>query len=394
MHQQPPASIRFFESTEEAIFLNRQNRFVIECLVDGRRQGAYLPNPGRLRELLLPGRKIYLMKSAAGSKLECTVVAVERNGQPVLLHTHMANRVVESLLNRRLLPGFEESIIIKREAVAGHSRFDFLLNRSGSHFLLEVKSCTLFEDSVAMFPDAVTIRGRRHILELADIARRGTPGGVLILINRPDVEWFLPDYHTDLEFARAMLSVRNNVGFTPVSVTWNYDLTLSTSLQKVKVPWLVVEREARDSGSYILILRLESDRKINVGRLGAVYFRRGYYIYVGSAKTGLSKRIDRHLRKRKNLHWHIDWLRNEAEGIRALPVRTSDNIECPVGKAISAISEWSIPGFGCSDCACGSHLFAMDGDPESDEGFISLLQYFRIGRLREIIEDKTNPQPG
>jgi DNA-binding sugar fermentation-stimulating protein len=67
----------------------------------------------------------------------------------------------------------------------GHSRFDFLLERNGRPFYLEVKSCTLVGRSIAMFPDAVTARGRRHLEELADMGRRGTPCGVLFLIHWP-----------------------------------------------------------------------------------------------------------------------------------------------------------------------------------------------------------------
>lgn len=319
-------------------------------------------------------------------------MAVERNGQPILLHTHMANRVVEWLLREKAIPGFEDARIEKREAAAGHSRFDFLLLKNGSPFLLEVKSCTLFHGTIAMFPDAVTDRGRRHLMELAELAERGTPAGVVILIHKPDVRWFLPDYHTDIAFARAMMAARKAISFTPISVAWNTDLTLTPSaLTRAVIPWDMLEREAGDGGSYILVMRLDSDRPIEVGGLGVILFRRGHYLYVGSAKAGMSGLIGRHLRKRKNVHWHIDYLRNGADGIRALPVRSSENLECTLAGALGQLSEWSIPGFGCSGCACKSHLFAMKGNPESDEGFIGLLQHFRIGRLQEMLEGGAPP---
>lgn len=379
--------LRLFESTTEGRFISRKNRFVIECLVEGTAQPVYLPNPGRLRELLLPDRKLYLAKNTARGKFTWTAVAVERDGQPILLHTHLANRVVEWLLQERAIPGFEDTVILKREVTASHSRFDFLLLKNGAPFLLEVKSCTLFDGTIAMFPDAVTDRGRRHLMELAELAERGTPAGVVILIQKPDVRWFLPDYHTDLAFARAMMAARDAISFTPLSIAWDTSLALSPStLTRAVIPWDMLEREALDGGSYILIMRLESDRRIEVGGLGVILFRKGYYLYVGSSKTGLSRRIARHLRRRKNVHWHIDYLRNGADGVKALPVRTGDHIECALAGALGSLSEWSIPGFGCSDCACESHLFAMKGDPERDEGFIGLLQHFRIGRLQEILE--------
>jgi len=387
--------LHLFDRTEEGRFISRRNRFVIECLVGNAVHPVYLPNPGRLRELLLPGRKLYLAENAAGAKFTWTAVAVERDGQPILLHTHMANRVVEWLLLKRAIPGFEDAAILKREVLAGHSRFDFLLQKNGSPFLLEVKSCTLFQGAVAMFPDAVTDRGRRHLMELAEMARRGTPAGVVVLIHKPDVRWFLPDYHTDLAFARAMSATRNAISFTALSVAWDTDLSLSPStLTRAVIPWDMLEREACDGGSYILIIRLNSDRHIEIGGLGVLLFRRGYYLYVGSAQTGMSGRIGRHLRKRRHVDRHIDYLRNEADGIKALPVRSSEHLECALVDKLGELSEWSIPGFGCSGCTCESHLVAVEDDPERDEDFIGLLQYFRIGRLQEMLEGKEIPHPG
>jgi len=81
---------------------------------------------------------------------------------------------------------------------------------TGDPFVLEVKSCTLFGNSIAMFPDAVTVRGRRHIEELAALAVRGTAGGVVFLVHTPRVRYFLPDYHTDLTFARTFLNVKTS----------------------------------------------------------------------------------------------------------------------------------------------------------------------------------------
>lgn len=348
---------------------------------------VYLPNPGRLRELLLPGRTVYLTKNSNPGKFSHTAVAVERNDRPVLLHTHLANGVVEWLLREKAVPGFEGDSIERREVSVGHSRFDFLLRRKGEPFLLEVKSCTLFEDSIAMFPDAVTVRGRRHLLKLAEEADHGRAGGVIILINAPGIRWFLPDYHTDLEFSRTMLALRKTISFTPLSITWERDLSTSTPVEEAVIPWNLLEREARDSGSYIIIMRLDEERLIEVGRLGVHSFPKGYYLYVGSAKTGLTKRIERHRRKRKHFHRHMDYLRNEADALWALPIRSSDDLECDIAAALGRIARQPVPDFGSSDCSCKSHLFAMAEDPIRNVSFIEILQYFRMGRIRSILEN-------
>jgi sugar fermentation stimulation protein A len=132
-------------------------------------------------------------------------------------------------------------------------------------------------------------------------------------------------------------------------------------------------------------MRLTRDRKLLIGGLGEVWFRKGYYLYVGSAKMNLSKRIERHRRIIKKYHWHIDSLREAAEYHAALPVRASDDLECGIASALGKVAEWSVPGFGSSDCGCGSHLFGMTDDPLHDRAFIRLLMYFRIDRLEKYL---------
>ena len=74
------------------------------------------------------------------------------------------------MIGEQLIPGWEEWRVVRREYTVGHSRFDLLLtNDKEEHFLLEVKSCTLFGDQGAMFPDAVTERGRKHLLHLQEL---------------------------------------------------------------------------------------------------------------------------------------------------------------------------------------------------------------------------------
>jgi len=141
-----------------------------------------------------------------------------------------------------------------------------------------------------------------------------------------------------------------------------------------------MEKGAKDRGSYLLLLNLKREKKINVGKLGIISFRKGFYIYVGSAMANLSKRIERHRRLRKKHHWHIDGLRAVAEFHSVLAIRSSTRLECEIGKAFSEMAEWAIPGFGSSDCSCDTHLFGMSSDPLQSAETHKLLQYFRIDR--------------
>ena len=376
-------SLRFFHPVVRARFLNRPNRFLIRCSWRGRILSTFLPNPGRLQELLLPGCTIYLVRKKKSShrKTSYTAVAVERDGQPILLHTHRTNDVARVLLQKRKIPGLENAEIVRSEIPVGRSRFDFLLKEGGQDILVEVKSCTLVGERIAMFPDAVTERGARHLRELAEISEKGIRTVVLFVVHWPFARTFMPDYHTDLNFSRTLLRVRDKVEVIPISVRWGRDLSLSSKVSVLDVPWDTIDREARDRGSYLLILKVKRSRKIDVGKLGTVHFRKGFYIYVGSAMTNLSRRMERHRHLRKKHHWHIDELRAVAEFHSVFAIRSSERLECEVAEAMSKIAESFVPRFGSTDCSCETHLFGTASDPIQSEDFQRLLQHFRMDRL-------------
>ncbi len=364
-------------------YIRRLNRFVIECDLGGQVVRAHLPNPGRLWELLIPGRVVTLVKNTVHLERATpyTAVAVEREGVTVLLHTQKSNDVVQFLLEERQIPGLETAEIIKREFTLSGSRFDFLLKEGNEKILLEVKSCTLFGASLAMFPDAVTARGRRHLLELAAHTRDGYRCGVIFVIHSPRPGFFLPDYHTDYAFSQTFQEQQDLLFYRALRVSWQDDLRLDRGIREASIPWPLLARECRDQGSYLLLLTLPAGVTISVGSLGSIHFPAGYYLYAGSAKRNLAKRLDRHLRKRKNFHWHIDYLRDMASSCIALPFRTKDDIEHDLATALVNIADWSIPKFGASDCSCPSHLFAMEVNPLHRPDFLGLLQYFRMDRL-------------
>lgn len=391
MHEQEDsevaAGLRLFENLREALFLRRPNRFIVECLIEGEKTRVYLPNPGRLQELLFPGVTLYLANNSSSREMKTryTVVAVEKDGVPVMLHTHHTNAVARWLIEGSKIPGLEGYRVARAEVPFGRSRFDFLLRKGKKEFILEVKSCTLFGRTIAMFPDAVTERGQRHIRELAELSRGRRKCGVLFVVHWPGARYFMPEHHTDLVFSQALLEVRNEIMIKAVAVGWAADLLLSDKVRELTIPWDVIAREARDRGSYILILHMPRSRKIAVGGLGERMFQKGYYLYAGSAMQNLTQRIERHKRLRKNRFWHIDYLREEASFVTVLPVRSGERLECALAGALGSISDRSVPGFGSSDCACDGHLFSMAENPLTRPDFIRLIQYFRIGRLEEAL---------
>ncbi len=109
-------------------------------------------------------------------------------------------------------------------------------------------------------------------------------------------------------------------------------------------------------GSYVLIIKVLRNKEIKIGKLGNIYFKRGFYAYVGSAMNGLEKRIERHLKLEKKMKWHIDYLLMHAI-IRDVFYKESDEKEeCKIANYLIKKFEY-VNKFGSSDCNCKSHLF-------------------------------------
>jgi sugar fermentation stimulation protein A len=115
-------------------------------------------------------------------------------------------------------------------------------------------------------------------------------------------------------------------------------------------------------GIYALIVKLDGDRKIAVGKLGPIDFKKGYYAYIGSALNSFEGRINRHLRKDKKLRWHIDYLLEAGHIVEILIFETDEKLECAIAKKIQKNLE-PIKNFGASDCKCESHLFYAKENP-------------------------------
>lgn len=370
-----------------ARFLERPNRFRVVCnpLEGGPRFDAFLPNPGRLSELLYPGSTVIVLENPGKSETRTTkftVVAVMRDGSPVMLHTHWCNNMAEALLNQGLVPGLEGVRILRKEVTIGHSRFDFLVEDSEGLVYLEVKSCTLFAHHVAMFPDAITNRGRRHLVELATLATASHRCGVLFIVQTDKARWFVPDYHTDLAFAQTMVQVRHDIAFHALPIHWKQPLRYRPGGPLLEIPWKQIEKEAQDTGAYILILHLDNDKVIEVGGLGKRVFTKGFYLYVGSAMRGLAARLAHHQRKRKRYHWHIDYLRDTAHLLQALPIRTSTKLECEIVASLNKKVPSFIEGFGASDCTCDSHLLFQEENPLDQSWFHHWLLDWRTLMIR------------
>jgi sugar fermentation stimulation protein A len=196
------------ENPLEAIFITRLNRFTVLVRVEGRRVRAYLPNSGRLKEFLAPGRLLILEKAKKNGKRKTryTVVgALAETGVKVSVDARMPNRLMAEALRQNELEEFKGFRLLRAEPELGAGRMDFLLEGAkGEKFLVEVKSCTLAENGVAMFPDAPTERGRRHLEGLTRMVEKGWKTAIVFLAQREDVEKFQPNHKEDPRFAEAL----------------------------------------------------------------------------------------------------------------------------------------------------------------------------------------------
>lgn len=118
-------------------------------------------------------------------------------------------------------------------------------------------------------------------------------------------------------------------------------------------------------GVYILWLYLPKRQTIKVGALGQYEFAAGYYAYAGSAQSGLTQRLRRHVRQNKPLRWHIDYLRQYADVVSVMVATADRSGECILAAALanSAGAQVPVPRFGASDCRCKAHLFHFSEPP-------------------------------
>ncbi len=170
-------------------FLKRVNRFLALVEVGGRETGVHVANSGRLRELFIPGATVWL-KPAPGAhrKTSWDLALVETDGVLVSADTRVPNAVVAEAASQGLLAGIPASPSITRESAFGESRFDLMIEDGQHRRYIEVKSVTLVEKGVGLFPDSPTVRGAKHLETLAKAVGDGHRASVVFVVQRPDAQ--------------------------------------------------------------------------------------------------------------------------------------------------------------------------------------------------------------
>lgn len=193
-----------YSAVRKAQFLSRPNRFVAHVLLDGEREIVHVKNTGRCRELLVPGTTVYLTPgSNPNRKTRYDLISVEKGPLLVNMDSQATNRVFgEWAQSGQFRPGLT---LLRPETVWGNSRFDFYWEAGGGRRgFVEVKGVTLEEDGHARFPDAPTLRGVKHLEELALCRKEGYEAAVCFVLQMDGMKDFAPNDATHPAFGQAL----------------------------------------------------------------------------------------------------------------------------------------------------------------------------------------------
>ena len=205
--------MKFPKQKYYGVFIRRDSRFSATVKIGHRLEYVFVPNSGRMRELLKLGNEVLLTKSnTPNRKTKLDLILVKYNNQWISVDSRVPNKFFKELFKKKLLKPFLEFKSAKPEVKFGKSRFDFLLSKKKTpeseelscKYLLEVKSVTLVNGKTAMFPDAPTERGTRHLQHLIKAKKQGYQAGILFLVQRNDAQNFGPNDAHDPAFGKTL----------------------------------------------------------------------------------------------------------------------------------------------------------------------------------------------
>ncbi len=195
--------MKLYHDLTQCSFLCRVNRFIAKCMVDGAETTVHVKNTGRLRELLVPGALCWLERSGNPSrKTLYDLVAVEKDGRIVNIDSQAPNLIAREWVQSG---GWGDVTQVQSEFTHGGSRFDLAYLHGETRGLIEVKGVTLFDEAgVAIFPDAPTSRGAKHLRGLIEARHAGMETGLIFVIMKKDAIALSPNDATDPDFSAVL----------------------------------------------------------------------------------------------------------------------------------------------------------------------------------------------
>ncbi len=192
-----------FGKLKEVKVIRREKRFRLYVSYNGREEIVYLPNPGRLNEIIFPGARVLIEnKLNRKRKTKWEAVLGFEDDTYVSLNAGLANKIFYE--NLRFFPVKVKDL--KKEFVFGNSRFDFLIN---NRILVEVKSVTLVKNNIGLFPDAPTKRGSKHMEEMV---KWDFEKWIVFVVQRNDAKLVMPYENMDKKFFESINYLKEKGG--------------------------------------------------------------------------------------------------------------------------------------------------------------------------------------
>ena len=204
-----------YKNIVSGTFLKRVNRFIAEAEIDGERIIAHVKNTGRCKELFIKGATAYFedfrnppsVKPLRKTEFSLIAIVKESTRELINIDSQAPNKVVEEALvsGKVCLSEMTYPIKVFREKKFLNSRFDFYIeDANGKKGYMEVKGVTLEGSGLAVFPDAPTARGARHLRELTEAKKEGYLAYAFFVIQMKGVNSFMPNTPQDPDFAKAL----------------------------------------------------------------------------------------------------------------------------------------------------------------------------------------------
>ena len=197
-----------YQAVKKGIFLHRPNRFIAQVEIDGQTETVHVKNTGRCRELLIPGATVCLEESGnPNRKTRFDLIAVEKGDLLINMDAQAPNQVFQEWAESGAFR--PELALLRPETTWGKSRFDFYWEGGGKKGFVEVKGVTLEVGGLALFPDAPTERGIKHLEELIACRQEGYEAAVCFVIQMAGMSAFAPNERTHPAFGEALRRARD-----------------------------------------------------------------------------------------------------------------------------------------------------------------------------------------
>ena len=219
-------------------FIKRYKRFFVDVQLDSKKiVTAHCPNTGSMMGLLEKDNLVYLTEADdPNRKLKFTLEAIQSNGAMVGVNTHRANRIVEEAISNGKILELGKIVSFKREVKYGqNSRIDFLVQTKKEEIYVEVKNVTLSrEKSIAEFPDAITERGLKHLIELSTLPTKSVRAAMLFLVQRDDCSKFKIAADIDSKYTDTFKKVKK-MGVEPLCYDCSFNRNGISVNKKIKI---------------------------------------------------------------------------------------------------------------------------------------------------------------